>query len=74
MIVRPEARMQHYKHWRINLKNKKKTKKQKNSGRQMEMGLKIRGGKRTVYKKYNYFLITRISGYVFMMKTKPRAF
>lgn len=40
----------------------------------METGLKIKSEKKTIYKKYNYFLITRISGNVFMMKTKPRAF
>lgn len=40
----------------------------------MERGLKIKVERKTVYKKYNYFLITRISGYVFMMKTKPRTF
>lgn len=58
----------------INTGREIKKKKQKNSGREHGEGIKIKGGKRGVYKKYNYFLITRISGYVFMMKTKPRAF
>lgn len=40
----------------------------------MEKGLKIKDERKTVYKKYNYFLITRISVYTFLIKTKTKAF
>lgn len=38
----------------------------------MEKGLKIKDERKTVYKKYNYFLITRIAVYTFMIKIKQR--